>query len=123
MERRVRWKSHARCEWGENLEIVSKGYLSIFSIGEKPFVASPGTYGLFDEVLGLLRGKKVYIAFDMDSSGIPAAEILAERLRKLKIETSILEWDPILGDDLNQLLKNGNLKKENLKIKKKEEAC
>ena len=29
MERRVRRKSHARCEWGENLEIVSKGYLSI----------------------------------------------------------------------------------------------
>ena len=30
MERRVRWKSHARCEWGEKLEIVSKIYLSIF---------------------------------------------------------------------------------------------
>jgi len=24
MERRVRWKSHARCEWGEKLEIVIK---------------------------------------------------------------------------------------------------
>ena len=30
MERRVRWKSHARCEWGENLAIISKDYLSIF---------------------------------------------------------------------------------------------
>ena len=28
MERRVRWKSHARCGTGENLEITSKSYLS-----------------------------------------------------------------------------------------------
>jgi len=27
MERRVRWKSHARCEAGEKTEIVSKSYL------------------------------------------------------------------------------------------------
>ena len=31
MERRVRWKSHARCESGENPEIVSKDYLSLYS--------------------------------------------------------------------------------------------
>ena len=30
MERRVSWKVHARCGAGENLEIVSKGYLSLF---------------------------------------------------------------------------------------------
>lgn len=24
----MRWKSHVQCEWGENLEIISKGYLS-----------------------------------------------------------------------------------------------
>ena len=29
MERRVRGNSHARCEWGEKLEITSKTYLSI----------------------------------------------------------------------------------------------
>ena len=29
MERRVRWKSHARCESGEKLEITSNSYLSI----------------------------------------------------------------------------------------------
>ena len=29
MESRVRWKSHARFGLGENLEIVSKDYLSI----------------------------------------------------------------------------------------------
>ena len=28
MERRVRWKVHARCEVGENLAIISKSYLS-----------------------------------------------------------------------------------------------
>ena len=30
MERRMRWKSHVRCEVGENPEIISKGYLSLF---------------------------------------------------------------------------------------------
>ena len=29
MERRMRWKLHVRCEVGENLEIISKGYLSL----------------------------------------------------------------------------------------------
>ena len=31
MERRVRWKSHARCEAGEKLEITSNSYLSLSS--------------------------------------------------------------------------------------------
>ena len=30
MERRVRWKSHARCEAGEKSEIISNTYLSLF---------------------------------------------------------------------------------------------
>ena len=30
MERRMHWKVHVRCESGENLEIVSKSYLSIY---------------------------------------------------------------------------------------------
>jgi len=29
MERRVRWKPHARCEAGEKLEITSNSYLSL----------------------------------------------------------------------------------------------
>ena len=29
MERRMRWKSHVRCEVGEKPEIISKGYLSL----------------------------------------------------------------------------------------------
>ena len=29
MERRVRWKSHARCGVGENSEIISNSYLSL----------------------------------------------------------------------------------------------
>ena len=32
MERRVRWKLHARCGAGENPEIISKDYLSLFAI-------------------------------------------------------------------------------------------
>ena len=35
MERRVRWKSHARCEAGEKLEITSNSYLSISQTGEE----------------------------------------------------------------------------------------
>ncbi|MDD3466558.1 MAG: toprim domain-containing protein [Campylobacterales bacterium] len=101
---------------------VTEGHVDGLSLGEKPFVASPGTHGLFEEVLGLLRGKKVFIVFDMDTAGISAATKLAERLQKLNIETYILEWDPKLGNDLNELLKKGFLKKENLKIKK-EKAC
>ena len=34
MERRVRWKSHARCGAGENLEIVSNSYLSPYYAAE-----------------------------------------------------------------------------------------
>ena len=30
MERRMRWKSHVRCELGEKPEIGSKAYLSVF---------------------------------------------------------------------------------------------
>ena len=33
MERRVRGNVHARCEVGENSEIMSKSYLSLFIIG------------------------------------------------------------------------------------------
>ena len=33
MERRVRWKSHARREAGENLEIISEDYLSLYFKG------------------------------------------------------------------------------------------
>lgn len=32
MERRVRWKSHARCGAGENSEITSKNYLSLLEL-------------------------------------------------------------------------------------------
>lgn len=45
MERRVRWKSHARCEVGENPEITSKDYLSLSgakSQGIKQLMAGGG---------------------------------------------------------------------------------
>ncbi len=32
MERRMRRKSHVRCEAGENLEMISKGYLSLLTL-------------------------------------------------------------------------------------------
>lgn len=36
MERRMRGNSHVRCEVGENLEITSKDYLSLFWGGSSP---------------------------------------------------------------------------------------
>ena len=42
MERRVRWKSHARCGAGENLKIVSKDYLSLLLINMGAFYDGNG---------------------------------------------------------------------------------
>ena len=42
MERRVRWKSHARCEAGENLETISKDYLSLLLINLGAFYDGNG---------------------------------------------------------------------------------
>ena len=39
MERRVRWKSHARCGAGEKMEITSKSYLSPFLLKEEQTAA------------------------------------------------------------------------------------
>ena len=36
MERRVRWKLHARCEAGEKVEIISKPYLLLSSGNPEP---------------------------------------------------------------------------------------
>ena len=46
MERRVRWKSHARCGPGEKIEITSKSYLLVFAITraiKNLYVFSPKT--------------------------------------------------------------------------------
>ena len=45
MERRMRWKSHVRCGVGENLEIVSKSYLSLSVI---PTVIASGYENLYE---------------------------------------------------------------------------
>ena len=54
MDRRVRWKSHARCGVGENSEIKSKDYLSLFAITraiKNLYVFSPKTIrGKFSDV-------------------------------------------------------------------------
>jgi len=47
MERRMRRKSHVRCEAGENLEITSKDYLSLLNIYTKN--------SKYNEQKGLLR--------------------------------------------------------------------
>lgn len=54
MERRVRWKSHARCGPGEKIEITSKSYLLVFAITraiKNLYVFSPKTIrGKFSDI-------------------------------------------------------------------------
>jgi len=53
---------------------VTEGHPDALSIpGNKAVIASPGTYGIDEEALGLFRGKRVVLAFDQDRSGLKAA--------------------------------------------------
>lgn len=45
MERRVRGNSHARCGPGENPEITSKDYLSVYDQDENDFAVFREMYG------------------------------------------------------------------------------
>lgn len=98
-------------EGGEDYVFVTEGHIDGMSLGGKPFVASPGTYGIKDECLGLLADKKIYILFDEDKPGRVGAINLYERLKaEGHKEVYILEWDWWLGNDLNDLLRSGDLK-------------
>ena len=81
MERRVRRKSHARCGAGENLEITSKSYLSLFKV-----TPSAGDYIPGD------GEEKIFIALMqiMKERGMPKKFVVSlNDLRiKLKIETN-----------------------------------
>ena len=54
MERRVRGNLHARCEVGENLEIISKDYLSLLLNSLRYDNAKDNTQGNIDETRLLL---------------------------------------------------------------------
>lgn len=59
MERRVKGNLHARCEAGENLEIVSKDYLSLSgakSQGMKQLMAGGGVALIGITLVPLLSG-------------------------------------------------------------------
>lgn len=54
---------------------ITEGYIDGMSLGnDKLFVASTGVHGLKEEMFGLLRGKKVRLAHDMDAPGIRAKD-------------------------------------------------
>jgi len=81
-----------------------------FEVREKAgIIATPGVYSLSEEQLGLLRNKKVIIAFDMDKAGREAAEKLAQKLKKAGAMPHILSWDSNWGKDLNELLLNNKI--------------
>ena len=57
-----------------NVIFITEGHPDALSIpGNHATIASPGTYGIDEEVLGLLRGKQIVLAFDQDRSGLKAA--------------------------------------------------
>ena len=85
MERRVRWKSHARCEAGEKLEIISNSYLSLY---------------IYDIPLTWIKIKK------QGNSYVPDEKISLPSKYKLKEElTPYLELKMPIGKYLNHSLK------------------
>jgi len=52
---------------------ANEGYIDGLSLGqEKLFIAATGVHGLKEKVFGLLKGREVRLAFDMDNAGIRA---------------------------------------------------
>lgn len=88
-----------------------EGHIDGFSLNDKNFVAIPGVHSYKVEWLGLFKDKKCFIAFDADDPGIKGAKILAEELAKAGAIVEVIYWDSNLGNDLNELLINGNIKK------------
>jgi DNA primase len=77
------------------------------------FMAIPGVNGIAgnQEVLGLLKGRIVYICFDQDKAGQDGAEKFAKMLQAAGAIPIIKLWDQKLGDDINNLRINGNIGK------------
>ena len=90
--------------------LVTEGYIDGLSSG-KTFIAVPGVNGVSEEVLGLLEGRRVIIAFDQDKAGQEGAKKLRTAIIRAGGRAEILTWDPALGKDLNEVLQNGNLDK------------
>ncbi len=99
---------------------TSEGHPDSLAIPDNPkgcsksyFMAIPGVNGISSnqEVLGYLKGRVVYICFDQDGAGQEGAERFAKMLQAAGAIPIILLWNPKLGDDINQLRINGNIKK------------
>ncbi|WP_270969903.1 toprim domain-containing protein [Campylobacter upsaliensis] len=73
--------------------------------GKALFVSFGGAFCIKEEVLTLLKGKKVFICFDKDEAGLRGQNALSKSLSLLEINHSVLTWDNHLGKDLNDLLK------------------
>jgi len=89
-----------------------EGHIDGLSLGDKVFVAIPGIHSYKKEWLSLFRNKKCVIIFDQDDAGIKGTDILRENLISAGVENvNILDWNPDLGNDINELLQKGLLKK------------
>lgn len=90
---------------------LTEGHIDGLSIATQSecFVSFAGTYSYKEEMLGLLRGKTVVVAYDKDKAGQEAQAVLIERLQKAGVNYKIASWDAKNGEDLNDLLKNAKL--------------
>ncbi len=77
------------------------------------FISFAGTFSFREEILTVLKGKKVMLCFDKDEAGLNGEKSLSEKLNLLNIENHSLTWDIVDGKDLNDLLladKMGSIK-------------
>ena len=84
MERRVTGNCHARCGAGENSEIISKSYLSLFSLPDD-----------FDKILSVMRSRGVSVS------------IILQNLAQLKALFE-KQWESIVGNCDEFLYLGGN---------------
>ena len=88
MERRVRWKPHARCEAGEKTESGAdaplRSYLSLFALPDE-----------FDKLLSTMRSREISVS------------IIIQNLAQLK-KLFEKEWESIVGNCDEFLYLGGN---------------
>lgn len=95
---------------------LTEGHVDGLSIAtqDECFISLSGIYSYKEEMLGLLRGKTVIVAFDKDNAGQKAQKVLIERLVNAGVNYKLALWDAKDGEDLNELLVNGKIKKINV---------
>lgn len=98
-------------------KFITEGHIDGLSI-DRLITSFTGVNNYQDEWLGLFQGHDMIIAYDRGKAAYDAIYGLNNRdglMKKLYLagakSVKVLNWDESLGDDLNDLLKNGNIDK------------